>query len=266
MFKRIFGIGRPKKVGLALGGGVARGLAHVGVIKVLEKHNIQIDFVAGTSTGSLIGALFAADIPAHKMESLALRTGWSKLVKLSFGAHGPLSAEGIRRFVENRIGKETAFEDLKIPLKIVATDIISGKPYIFEKGNVAKAVQASCSFPGVFKPVHHDGHFLVDGGVVNNIPCSIVKEMGADFIIAVDAVPGFELIEHPQNIVEVLGRSIDLMLKGLSKESRKLANVLIEPEFDEDVWHFDLHKAEHIINEGEVAANKVIQEIKDKLK
>jgi NTE family protein len=265
MFKKLFGLEGPKKIGLALGGGVARGLAHVGVLKVLDAHKIPIDYIAGTSTGSLIAALYAGGVPPRKLEDIAIRTGWSKLVKFSFSTHGPLSAEGIRRFVENRIGKDTKFEDLSIPLKIVCTDLVSGNPYIFEKGNIAKAVQASCSFPGIFKPVLHEGHFLVDGGIVNNIPCSVVQEMGADFVIAVDTVPGFELLEHPRNIVEVLGRSVDLMLKGLGAKGSQLADILIEPEFDEDVWHFDLHKADHLISEGEIAANKVIEEIEKRL-
>jgi NTE family protein len=266
MFENFFGSPRRKKVGLALGGGVARGIAHIGVLKVLDKHDIPIDYMAGTSTGSLVAALYAGGISPYKFEHIALRTGWSNLVKLTFSTHGPLSAEGIRRFVENRIGKDTTFKDLLIPLKIVCTDLLTGKPYIFDSGNVANAVQASCTFPGIFKPVVYEGLFLVDGGISNNVPSAIVKEMGADFIISVDAVPKLELLEHPQNVVEVIGRAVDIMLRKLSEEGRNSADILIEPEFDEDDWHFDLSKADHLIQAGEIAAEKALQEIERKIK
>jgi NTE family protein len=266
MLNKFFGPPRAKKVGLVLGGGVARGLSHVGILKVLDEHDIHIDYIAGTSTGALIAAMYAGGVSPHTLEQIAMKTGWSNLVKLSFSTHGPLSADGIRRFVENRIGKNTTFQNLKIPLKIVCTDLITGNTYIFEKGNVALAVQASCTFPGIFKPVHHAGHYLVDGGIANNVPSSVVKEMGADFVIAADAVPKSELLEHPQNVVEVVGRSVDIMLRKMSIEGRRLANILIEPEFDEDVWHFDLRKAGHLIAEGEAATNKVIEEIEKRVK
>lgn len=265
MFENLFRRSSPKKVGLALGGGVARGLTHIGVLKVLDNHDIPIDYIAATSTGSLIGSLYAGGISPNKMQHIAVRTGWSNLVKLSFSTHGPLSAEGIRRFVETRLGKNTTFDDLIIPLKIVSTDLLTGQPYIFEKGDIARAVQSSCTFPGIFKPIIHEGHVLVDGGIANNVPSSVVREMGADFVIAVDAVPNMELLEHPQNVIEVIGRSVDIMLRKLSESGRNKADILIQPDFDEDIWHFDLRKADHLISEGEAAANKVIQEIENKL-
>ncbi|MBU0687130.1 MAG: patatin-like phospholipase family protein [Candidatus Margulisbacteria bacterium] len=254
-----------KKVGLALGGGAARGLCHIGVIKVLEKHKVPIDFIAGTSMGALIGAVYAAGISVEEMERLAANTGWGKLLQLTLHAHGTFSGKGFFRFVENRIGKDKFFSDLKIPLRIVTTDLKSGKPFIFDDGLVATAVQASTTFPGAFVPLAHRGKLLVDGGIVNNVPTSVVREMGANFVIAVDAVPDFEMVEDPKNVLQVVGRTVDLLLKKVSEEGRQTADVLIQPEFDEDMWHLDLHKAKHLIQEGETAANKMIDEIVHRL-
>lgn len=266
MFKLLSRFLQPKfEVGLALGGGVARGLAHVGVLKVLEREKIPIHYMAGTSVGALIGAMYAAGISAFEIERIAVRTGWSRLLHLSFSSRGPFSADGIYRFVGGRIGRNCRFVDLVIPLRIVTTDLKSGEPFIFDRGWVAKAVQASATFPGIFTPVEYGKRLLVDGGLVNNVPSSVVRDMGANFVIAVDCVPGREQTSNPKNAIQVLGRAVDLMLKDLSNEGRWLADVLIEPDFDEDIWHLDLHKAKNLIREGEEAAEKVIQEIKYRL-
>ncbi|MFA4858835.1 MAG: patatin-like phospholipase family protein [Candidatus Margulisiibacteriota bacterium] len=247
-----------KKVGLALGGGVARALAHIGVLKVIERHKIPIHYIAGTSMGALIAALYAAGISPAKIERIAARTSWAQILRFSFSSSGPFSGEGIYRFMEYRLGKNKQFKDLKIPLRIVATDLKSGKPYVFAEGEVARAVQASATFPGVFLPVREKGVLLVDGGIVNNVPSSVVREMGANFVIAVDAVPKEELIDDPKNVLQVAGRAVDLILRKLSEEGRRQADILIEPDFDEDIWHLDLHMARQLIREGEVAAEKAI--------
>jgi NTE family protein len=254
-----------KKVGLALSGGVARGLAHIGVLKVLEENKIPVDYIAGTSTGALVAALYAAGFSSEKMEHLARRTGWGKLIRFSFSPQGPFSGEGLYRFMEKRLGSCQQFSETKIPLCIVATDLKNGEQFVFKEGSIARAVQASSTFPGAFLPVFQDGMLLVDGGIVNNVPSSVVREMGANFVIAVDCVPGYELVNDPKNVAQVLGRAIDLMLKRLSVNGRETADVLIEPHFGEKAWHLDLHLAPQLIADGEAAARKALPAIKKQL-
>lgn len=251
-----------KKVGLVLGGGVARGLAHIGVLKVFERHGLKPDYIAAASAGSLIASLYAAGISSFDMEKIALKMGWDKIVQVSFSTHGPFSSVPLIRFIERRIGK-IDFEKLKIPLAVVATDLRSGEELIIQKGSVAEAVAASSAFPGFFRPVAIGKYdLLVDGGVVNNLPVDVVKRMGADVVVAVDVVPAkAALTSLHLDMVKILGRSIDLMLKQLSEKNREQADFLIEPKIAEDVWHLDLKHAKQLIYEGEFAAQRAIQEI-----
>lgn len=253
-----------KKVGLALSGGVARGIAHIGVLKVLKKHNVVVDFVAGTSSGSMIGALFAAGMDPETMEATAQRLGWSRFVRVVLAKHGPASTEEIQKFIIKNIG-DLKFSELKIPFAVVASDLITGKEVILREGYVAKAVAASSTVPGFFVPIHHENDFLVDGGLTNNVPSSVVKSMGADFIIASDVVPAGILPCIPDNGFQIFGRTFDLAIKQLSEEGRKLADVVIEPKIPHDIWHLDFGKAKRLIACGEEAAETKILEIKTRL-
>ncbi len=253
-----------KKVGLALAGGVARGIAHIGVLKVLKKHGIPIDFVVGTSSGSLIGALYAAGMDPDTMEKAAERLGWFRFVKVVLARQGAASTEELQKFVIQNIGK-MKISDLKIPFAAVATDLKTGREVVLREGDVAKAVAASCSVPGFFVPIQHGNDFLVDGGLVNNVPSSVVKAMGADFIIAVDVVPGGVIESALDNGFKVFGRTFDLAIKKLSEEGRNLADVVIEPKIPDNIWHLDFNKAKPLIAAGEEAAETMVLEIKTRL-
>lgn len=255
---------KKKKIGLALGGGVARGIAHIGVIKVLKKHKIPIHFIAATSAGSMIGALYAAGMDPHAMEKAAHRLGWGRFIRIVLTRHGPASTEEIQKFITTNIG-DLKFSDLKIPLAVVATDLKTGREVVIREGNVAKAVAASSAFPGVFVPIKHGADVLVDGGIVNNLPSSVVKKMGAEFVIAVDVIPGNPLKKDPDNAFEIFGRAFDLVMKKISAEGRNLADLLIEPEIPEDIWHLDFDKSKRLIAAGEEAAESRILEIKTRL-
>lgn len=184
-----------KKVGLALGGGGARGLAHIGVLKVLQREKVPVDFVAGTSMGGIIGAALAADISLEKMESEALRMRQLgeqvKLVDLQIGGSALLKGARIYQFIGDLIGKELTFDQLNFPFAVVTVDIKTGREVILNKGNVSSAIRATISVPGIFEPVEYENFRLVDGGVLNNVPVDIVKKMGADFVIAIDVLPSF---------------------------------------------------------------------------
>jgi len=260
IFQRFF----KKKVGLALSGGAARGIAHIGVLKVLKKHNIPVDYIAGVSSGALVGSLFAAGMGPEIMEVNSLKMSWFTFMRIAFGKHGPLANDEIKKFVVQNIG-DKKFNELAIPFAVACTDIFTGDEVVIDEGKVAPAVATSCAFPGFFQPTPVGGKLLFDGGIVHNLPTSIVKGMGADFVIAVDVVPGGKRKSEPDNPFQVIGRAYDIMVRKMSEADRKAANVLIEPEIPEDIWHIDVDKSKRLIKAGEEAAEKKIPEIKAKL-
>jgi len=179
-----------KKVGLALGCGYAKGLAHIGVLKLLKEHDIKIDFIAGTSIGAFIGGAFAAGISVDEMEELALNIDLISTVKLFFPGipkSGIVTGQKVWKLLTSHLGN-SKIENLKIPFSAVATDIISGEEKIINEGNLAEAIRASISIPIIFKPVIHENIILVDGGLVNPVPIDTVRKMGAEFIIAVNVL------------------------------------------------------------------------------
>ncbi|MDD5382385.1 MAG: patatin-like phospholipase family protein [Candidatus Margulisbacteria bacterium] len=250
-----------RKIGLVLGGGVARGIAHIGVLKVIDKYQIPIECIAATSSGSIVGAVYASGMDIQLIEDLALRISWGRIVKLAFFRPGFISGEGIREMMIKYIGNKK-FSDLKIPCAAVATDIKTGEPVIINKGEVAKAVAASTSFPGVFAPEEVEHHVVVDGGIAQNLPVEVARKMGANFTIAVDVVPSRPIRYLPRDAFQVFGRSLDLVLHELSAEQRKKANILIEPHIEEDIWHLDINKAQKLIAAGEAAAHQALRRLR----
>jgi NTE family protein len=174
-----------KKVGLALGGGAVRGLSHVGVISALVGAGIPIDFVAGTSAGSIIGALYCSGIGLERMRKLSDETNWWKISRLALSPRGFLNFDKLSRWLVRQIG-DLEFDDMLIPFATVAADIYTGEEIDLNEGRVAPAVQASCSIPGIVTPVEIDGRLLVDGSLVNTVPISVLRQMGADYVIGVD--------------------------------------------------------------------------------
>lgn len=254
---------RERKIGLALGGGAARGLAHIGVLKVLKENKIPIHFIAGTSSGALIGALFSSGMEIEIMAKASQRVGCGRFVRLTLEKTGPLSGEAIEKFLDNNIGP-VQFSELKIPLAVVATDLVSGKEIVIKEGKVAPAVRASAAFPGIFSPVKMDKKVLVDGGVVSNVPVEIVKDMGAEVIIAVDVIPKARMPREPENIIEVIDRSVDLILKKSSLPSLAKAGIIIEP-VTEYIGSIALERSADLIKMGEKATEELIPLIKAKV-
>lgn len=253
------------KVGLVLGGGVARAIAHIGVLKVLEAHQIPIHLIVGTSAGALVGAAYASGMNPDLIERIAMRMGWARLLRITFSRTGPVSPQALQEFIAQHLGKET-FSELKIPFAAVACDLRSGKEIILTDGSVSKAVAASCAFPGIITPIEWGGKLLVDGGTVNNLPVEIARKLGANIIIAVDVVPSYSFKTDPKDIFQVLGRSLDLILHKASIENRDAADYLIEPYIIEGIWHLDVNRGPELIKAGEDAAARVVIKIKKKLK
>lgn len=252
---------RKRKLGLVLGGGVARGIAHIGVLRVFEKYKIPVHCIAATSSGALIGAAYAAGMDVRLIEEIALRISWGKLLRISFFRPGFVSTEAIEEFVVKYIG-DMKFSELRIPFAATATGLKSGESLILNQGKIAKAIAASAAFPGIFIPVEIKHHIAVDGGIADNLPVDVARKMGADYVVAVDVVPSKPYHTLPKDAFQVFGRSLDLILHKLSIEQRKKADLLIEPQLEEDIWHLDLHKAKRLISVGEAAAHRVIGKLK----
>lgn len=182
---------RKQMLGLALGSGAARGLAHVGVLKVLEEEEIRIDCIAGTSIGAFIGALFAAGVPVRQMEKILCDLDWRSLTRLIdpvLPTSGLLDGKKVARFMAELLPVAT-FEALRLPLAITATDVESGEALVIRKGDLLAGLRAATAFPGIFSPVHFGGRFLVDGGLCNPVPADVAYQMGAARVVGVCAIP-----------------------------------------------------------------------------
>lgn len=271
---------RPK-VGLALSGGGARGLAHIGVLKVLERASIPVDYLAGTSMGGLIAAGYAAGLSPQDIEQEALSMGrYARLIQLfdlSLPGAGLVEGKKIEAYLAQHLGERT-FDELEIPLALVAVDLISGQEVVLTEGSVVEAVRATISMPGVFVPVCREGRVLVDGGLLNNLPADVVRRTGADVVIAVDvsARLGAPSVFHDGNAgrlpltqvslaIETLRRS--LIVIGAHLQAQKLAQarpeVLIRPELDPAITMFNgYNQAAGIIAAGEQAAEHALPRIR----
>jgi len=223
---------RPPKVALVLGGGAARGFAHVGVIRVLEQERLPIDLVVGTSVGSLIGALYASDRNAFELEWAAFQLKQEDLFD-----YGMLSAvlgmglargERLEAFVKGKVKQQT-IEELPLPFAAVATDLNWGTRIVLDHGPVARAVHASSAIPGVFEPVVIEGKLLVDGGVVDNIPIEVARAKGADLVVAVDISEDVGNV-NIKNLVDVLLQSTNIMFSVNVAHRRAGADVLVQPK------------------------------------
>jgi NTE family protein len=271
-----------KKVGIALGGGAARGIAHIGVLEILEKEDIQIDMVAGTSAGAVIGALLASDIKAAAMREIILGFDWRKrghLVDFTIPHTGFITGERLKHEIQKVMGGDLQFSDLKMPFACVACDLLTGDEVVMTEGFVADAIRASISIPVIFQAARHNGRYLIDGGLVNQVPVNVVKAMGANYIIAVNVVPRHvhNLKPGPRqqttaetekevtpNIVGVMLSVIDIANSCRIDASLSGANIVIEPNMAH-IGPADFNKAEMAILQGEMAAIDAVLKIKKDL-
>lgn len=251
------------KVALVLGGGAARGFAHIGVIRVLEQEKIPVDMVVGTSVGSLIGAIYAADRNSFELEWTAFQLEKDDL--FDFGVINAVTGMGFAKgdkleaWVKGHV-KPANIEQLKLPFAAVATDLNWGHKIVLNQGSVARAVRASSAIPGVFQPVAHQGKILVDGGVVDNIPISVAKAMGADIVIAVDISAN---LGNP-NITNLLGVSLqatNIMFAINVERSKRDADVLIVPPGIGDVGTLDFTQKKRCMEAGIKGAQTAIPAI-----
>ncbi len=270
---------RKKKVGLALSGGAARGLAHVGVIRVLQEEGVPIDIVAGTSAGAVVGAIYAASRDAAVVMRHTLDVSWKRLAPLidpSFPWTGLIRGKKITNVLSGFLGGDIEFSDLKLPFACVATDIDTGEEIVMDRGLVLDALRASISIPGIFTVVRREGRFLVDGGLTTPVPVNVIRRMGADLVIAVNVNPSLSAhmaksgrkragARKNPNIFQVMMQSFYITTGSLAQSSLANSDVVIEPDLT-NIGAGDFHKASELIALGEKAARKAIPEIKRKLK
>ena len=250
-------------IGLALGAGGARGLAHIGVLETFEKENINVDYIAGSSIGSMIGGIYSCNIPINYIKGLAYEINWEYLRDLTFPRQGMIKGEKLLNFLEI-ITKNRNIEDLSIPFSAVACDIEQGEEIIFSEGNLPSSIRASTSIPGIFVPYSYQGHLLVDGAVLNRVPINIVKEMGADIVIGVD-VGRREINNEVNNIFDILLNTFDIMQKEFQNIKKHNSDIIIEPAVT-DISAFNLNKADYCINSGIEATKKIIPELRRLIK
>jgi NTE family protein len=245
-----------KKVGLALGGGVARGPAHIGVLSVLEAANVPIDCVAGTSAGSVIGAVYCAGLELTQMRALARQMTWRQIASPVWPRRGLVSFERMEPWIEAYLG-DLNLEDLPIPMAAVVTDIYTGEPVVLCEGRLATAVRASSSVPGVVEPLEMNGRLLCDGGISSNVPVDAARQLGADYVIGVDLfAPEYDGRGGPLGIgfsaIETLIRNTG---SGVAK-----ADCLIVPAIsDHSYLRFD--QGDAYIALGEAAARQKLPQI-----
>jgi NTE family protein len=249
-----------RKIGLALGGGAARGLAHIGVLKVLQEEGIRIYCVAGTSAGSLIGSLFCAGLSWEKIKEMAQDIDWADLVSPTWPTLGIVNPDKLEKML-NKVVQKRRFEDLSIPFRAVAVDIASGEEVVLRSGSVAKAVRASCSIPGIFEPAEVEGRLLVDGGLVNDVPTDVVRDMGADRVIGVDLNADRVVSKRPENLLEVFFRSLNILMHNSARKARRVADVMVVPRLGGFAYH-DLSRLDELITRGEQAMRDQIEKVK----
>jgi len=250
------------KIALVLGGGAAKGFAHVGVIRVLEQEKIPISMIVGTSVGSLIGGMYAANPDSFQLEWLAFKIDRNDILDFSivYSKFGPVQGARLESFLEQNV-KVKKIEETKIPFCPVATDLNTGETVILDRGSLAKAIHASSAIPGVFVPVQFDNRTLVDGGVTDNVACDIAKAKGADIVIAVNLskdVKNYQI----DSLVDIMAQSVSIMMHRSTKEKLGAGDVVIEPD-TKGISMFDFSQKKQLMEEGMKSARAAIPRIKD---
>jgi NTE family protein len=252
----------PLKIALVLGGGAARGFAHIGVIKSLEAQGIVPDMVVGTSAGSVVGALYASGMNGFDLQNLALQMEEDMVADWTLPNRGVLKGEALQDFINQKV-KNLSIQKMPKPLGVVATDLQSGEMVLFRTGNTGMAVRASSAVPGVFQPVEISGRDFVDGGLTSPVPAQSARTMGADFVIAVD-ISNVSRRDKLTGTLDVLLQTFSIMGHAISRHELEDADVVIRPQ-TAAVSSTDFEGRHLAILEGEKAAAAVMPELKAKL-
>ncbi len=256
----------PARIAIVLGAGASKGFAHIGVLKVLESNKVPLHMIIGTSAGSFVGSLYAYGYNAFELQRLSFAIEKDDIVDLTIPDNGFIKGERLEGYINQILGN-TPMEKLRIPFYAVATDIRSGREVVFGSGNTGTAVRASCSIPGIFRPVNISGRMYVDGGVVSPVAVEAARRLGADIVIAVD-ISGDVEASSPTGTIETILQAINIMYSKLAAIQLSKADVVIKPKVGY-IGSADFSKRHEATLEGEKAALEVlpkIQEIVNRLK
>ncbi len=243
---------------MALGGGFARGIAHLGVLRVLEQEHIAVDFLGGTSAGAMLAIAYASGHAIHEIVAQARATRFKDFGSWKLSWLGLASNQRLEHYPRKYLGVST-FEELRIPLSIAATDLGTGEPVYFTKGPLGPALRASCAYPGMFVPVELEGRFYVDGFLAAPVPVDAVRSMGADIVIAIFLEAANN--RKPTSIVDVIGLSFAILQRHADLEWRRAADIIIEPNVKDFLWD-DFDKTSELIAAGETAARIALPKIR----
>ncbi|MGD0906114.1 MAG: patatin-like phospholipase family protein [Candidatus Acidiferrales bacterium] len=249
---------RRPRLGIALGGGFARGIAHLGVLRVLEEEKIPVDCLGGTSAGAMLAIAYASGHAIHEIVAQAQATRFKDFGNWKLSWMGLASNQRLEHYPRKYLGVST-FEDLRIPLVIAATDLGTGEPVYFNSGPLGPALRASCAYPGMFVPVEIDGRMLVDGFLAAPVPVDAVRSMGADVVIAVFLEAANN--RKPESIVDVIGLSFAILQRHADLEWRRAADIIVDPNVKDFLWD-DFDKTSELIAAGEAAARAALPKIR----
>lgn len=247
-------------IGIALGGGFARGIAHIGVLKVLEEEGIPVRMVAGTSVGALIGAAYCSGLTIDELEAVADKVRFTNFARWTLSRYGFANNDRMVSFLARTLKVQT-FEELRIPLGVTATDFNTGEGAVFDSGSIIDPVRASCAYPGMFLPVEIRGRWLVDGMLSHPVPTHPLRKMGADRVLAVHLRGKWSGTSAPRHLFDVIGQSFAIAQDMMSSVWRSAADIVIEPDvagFDYD----DFKRAGDLIRVGEVAMRRALPEVR----
>ena len=251
---------RTPAIGVALGGGFARGIAHVGALKVLEQEGIPISIVAGTSVGALIGAAYCSGVTLQELEDMAASIRFSNFARWTLSRCGFASNDRMISFL-TRILKVRTFEELRIPLGVTATDFNTGEGVVFHSGSIIDPVRASCAYPGMFLPVQIRGRYMVDGMLSHPVPTRPLREMGADRVLAVHLRGTWANGGAPRHLFDVIGQSFAIAQDAMSSVWRQAADLVIEPDVAGFAYD-DFKRAKDLIRVGEAAMRNAMPEVR----
>jgi NTE family protein len=247
-------------IGVALGGGFARGMAHIGVLKVLEEEQIPIRIVTGTSVGALIGAAYCSGLSIEELEKLARSVRFTTFARWTVSRYGFASNDRMIAFLARTLKVKT-FEELRIPLGVTATDFNSGEGIVFHSGSIVDPVRASCAYPGMFLPVNIRGRWLVDGMLSHPVPTQPLREMGAERVLGVHLKGQWSKNGAPRHLFDVIGQSFAIAQDRMGEVWRSAADIVVEPEVGGFAYD-DFKRAGELINSGEVAMRAAMPEVR----
>ena len=247
-------------IGVALGGGFARGIAHIGVLKVLEQEGIPVRVVTGTSVGALIGACYCGGLSSEELEQVARSVRFTTFARWTLSRYGFASNDRMVSFLTRTLKVKT-FEELRIPLGVAATDFNTGEGVVFHSGSIIDPVRASCAYPGMFLPVEIRGRYLVDGMLSHPVPTRPLREMGADRVLAVHLKGTWANGGAPRHLFDVIGQSFAIAQEAMSSLWKDAADLVIEPNVAGFAYD-DFKRTDELIHAGEVAMRKALPEVR----